>query len=328
MDCSAKQRKAHTFQAACVLGKTIFRPLPWVAVTLCCFTLPAAAVEQIVKKDGMGIVHTGSGDINITGYTIEEHERLLKQREGELRAELERLHRRDTKILALEKQNLQLEKQRLERELSDVEAKLRNTSQSYRQRIAFLENTIKELHTVAGEEDNPQLQVAIAALQQGKTEQADRLFQQIEERERSSIERAAKAAFERGKIAEERIDYRNAYHHYERAVGLSPENPEYLTYAGNMACILAKHHKAVEWEEKALASDLKTYGEDHPQVATYRNNLGSAWKDLGQYEKAIGYYEQALNVLENALGPDHPTAKTVAGNLADARAKMQSKAIQ
>jgi hypothetical protein len=34
--------------------------------------------------------------------------------------------------------------------------------------------------------------------------------------------------------------------------------------------------------EQALASALKTYGEDHPAVARRRNNLASVLKDLGE----------------------------------------------
>ncbi|OJA03685.1 tetratricopeptide repeat protein, partial [Bathymodiolus thermophilus thioautotrophic gill symbiont] len=68
-----------------------------------------------------------------------------------------------------------------------------------------------------------------------------------------------------------------------------------------------KHKKAIEYFELALKSDLKTYGEDHPEVAISRNNLGTAWKSLGKYKKAIGYYELALVALEKTLGIEHPT---------------------
>ena len=37
-------------------------------------------IKQIVEPEGTGIVHTGSGDINVNGYTIEEHERILKKK--------------------------------------------------------------------------------------------------------------------------------------------------------------------------------------------------------------------------------------------------------
>ena len=40
---------------------------------------------------------------------------------------------------------------------------------------------------------------------------------------------------------------------------------------------MGEYDKAIEYYELALASDLKTYDEDHPNVAIRRNNLGAAW---------------------------------------------------
>ena len=61
---------------------------------------------------------------------------------------------------------------------------------------------------------------------------------------------------------------------------------------------------------------FKTYGEDHPNVATERNNLGGAYHALGAYRKAMGYYEQALAVFERRLGNEHPHTKLVRENMA------------
>ena len=82
---------------------------------------------------------------------------------------------------------------------------------------------------------------------------------------------------------------------------------------------LGQYQKAIDYYELALASDLKTYGENHPDVARDHNNLGSAWVSLGQYQKAIDYYELALTTLEKILGLDHPNTKTVANNLAETK---------
>jgi len=58
------------------------------------------------------------------------------------------------------------------------------------------------------------------------------------------------------------------------------------------------YDKAVDYFEKALASDLKTYGFEHPTVANRWNNLGLAWKNKGDYDKAFGYYQKALQIVE------------------------------
>jgi len=95
----------------------------------------------------------------------------------------------------------------------------------------------------------------------------------------------------------------------------------YLAGAGELAQILGDYGAARDYYAQALASDLKTYGEDHPAVARDRNNLGSAWQALGEYDKAIGYFERALAIFERKLGPEHPNTQLVRGHLAAARAE-------
>ena len=56
---------------------------------------------------------------------------------------------------------------------------------------------------------------------------------------------------------------------------------------------------------KALDIFIKTYGLDHPKVATIWNNLGLVWYSLGKHEKAIEYYEKALKSDLKTYGPDH-----------------------
>ena len=46
-----------------------------------------------------------------------------------------------------------------------------------------------------------------------------------------------------------------------------------------------EYDKAIEYYEKALKVYLKAFGEDHPNVAVYWNNLGSVWEEKGKYDK-------------------------------------------
>ncbi|NKB61359.1 MAG: tetratricopeptide repeat protein [Gammaproteobacteria bacterium] len=71
------------------------------------------------------------------------------------------------------------------------------------------------------------------------------------------------------------------------------------------------HSHGGPWERE----DLKTFGEEHPNVAIRRNNLGSAWYSKGEYDRAIEYYERALETFSQVLGSDHPSTKTVLNNL-------------
>jgi tetratricopeptide (TPR) repeat protein len=314
--------------------------------------IQAEEMDVIQECEGKACTQIGinKGTINITGYTITQHQNILEKEKKQLRKDLETLHKSRT-------ENLQYKMELLELKLAEVNRRLANPAESYQKRIAFLESTIRELRTFKGDVNDNLLAKAETALQQGDTTLADDLFAQIEEQEKMSIERAAKAAFERGKIAVDNIDYRKALKHYTRAVELAPNNGYYLSYAGSMAGTMGKHDQEVRWKTRsldlylksggedssnvaglrnnlgsayyslgqndkaieyyqlALASDLKTYGEDHSKVAIRRNNLGSAYDSLGQYDKAIEYYQLALSSFERVLGEDHPYTKTVASSL-------------
>jgi tetratricopeptide (TPR) repeat protein len=67
--------------------------------------------------------------------------------------------------------------------------------------------------------------------------------------------------------------------------------------------------------ERALRIDEKTFGPEHPSVATDVNNLGSVLQDLGDLGGAKAAYERALAIFRKFLGEDHPNTKTVRQSL-------------
>ena len=135
-------------------------------------------------------------------------------------------------------------------------------------------------------------------------------------KEKESLDQAAaKDAYDLGSIKELQLDYPEAKTYYEQAASITPKNTSYLYQAGLINKTLANFQKAIEYYELALANDLKTYGEDHPNVATERNNLGVVWKSLSQYQKAIEYYELALASDLKTYGEDHPNVATYRNNL-------------
>jgi tetratricopeptide (TPR) repeat protein len=83
-----------------------------------------------------------------------------------------------------------------------------------------------------------------------------------------------------------------------------------------------EHDKAIEYFELALESDLKTYGENHPAVATDRNNLGSVWQVLNKLNKAIEYFELALE----SVNKNHPNVAIYRNDLAEAKKALANKA--
>jgi len=271
-------------------------------------------LNQTLQSGATAVTHAGSGNINITGYSIEDHRKILKQEKQNLRNELNALH-------SLKTENLTLKKQLLENQISKIEAKLstqNNLQNSYKQRIAFLENTIKSLRELQADNKDKRFAQAEAALQLGYTRKADQLLAEIEKAAEHSIKRAAKAAFERGEIANEKIDYKKAYKHYLRAAQLRPENPLYLAVAGSLAGTLAKYNKEIELNELALALYIKEEGENSANVVILRNNLGLAWDSKGQYDKAIDYYEKTLNSSLKTFGEDHPIVAMLWNNLGSA----------
>ena len=109
----------------------------------------------------------------------------------------------------------------------------------------------------------------------------------------------------------------------KRASDLVPENSTYLNRAGRINHTLGAYDSAIRYYEQALASDLKTYGEDHPNVARDRNNLGGAYHALGEYKKAIRYYEQALASDLKTYGEDHPDVAIDRNNLGSAYQRLR-----
>jgi tetratricopeptide (TPR) repeat protein len=260
-------------------------------------------IEQRVDKDSIGVVHTGTGDIHI-GITLEQYEDGLRRRAKEVTEQLEKAHNR-------EREALQSQLDIIKKQTADIE-------QSYKNHIKDLQERISQLESIRGQVPDELLDQAQNALAKGDTEKADKLFQEVEKQSQGAIKAAAEANYQRCKIAGDAIKYQEALPLCERAVQLVPKNGTYLNYTGLVANTLGRFGAAKDYYEQALASDLKTYGEDHSTVAKDRNNLGSAWQALGDYQKAIVYLEQALASDLKTYGEDHPTVAGDRNNLGTA----------
>ena len=62
---------------------------------------------------------------------------------------------------------------------------------------------------------------------------------------------------------------------------------------------------------------MKALGPDHPDLATYLNNLAHLYHAQGRYAEAEPLNKQALTIWEKALGPEHPHVATSLNNLAE-----------
>ncbi len=74
--------------------------------------------------------------------------------------------------------------------------------------------------------------------------------------------------------------------------------------------------RAKSLHERALASDEKNLGANHPDVAVACGNLAGVLKDLGDYAGAKVLLERALASAEQSLGADHPVTAVRCSNLA------------
>ena len=149
----------------------------------------------------------------------------------------------------------------------------------------------------------------------GKIAEAEQLVDSNARKLETKDRKHAALHYERGRVKELRVKYSQAKTSFEKAAVLQSENTTYLNAFASILHDLAEYDKAIGYYELALASDLATFGKDHPNVATTRNNLGSAWKALGEYDKAIGYYELALASGLATFGKDHPQVAIYRNNL-------------
>ena len=69
---------------------------------------------------------------------------------------------------------------------------------------------------------------------------------------------------------------------------------------------------------QALAIRKKVYGDEHPDVASSLNNLGTAYQDQGNLPKAIEFYTESVAVFKKVYGDEHPDVASSLNNLGTA----------
>jgi tetratricopeptide (TPR) repeat protein len=265
------------------------------------FIVTSPLYHSVALSDGIEqIVGESSGDVQM-GLTLQQYEAGLKRREKELETRFVRAHPND--------------RQHLETQLHAIQGHLQDAKQSYQEHIEDLTKRIAQLESIRGQVSDELLRQTQQALADSDVQQVDRLLHQMETQTAHADKVTAEANYQRCQIAEDEIRYRQAFTLCQRAVQLAPDRTDYLSDLADLAHTLGEYQKAIEYYEQALASDLKTHGEDHLDVAINRNNLGATWDALGQYKKAIGYYEQALASDLKTYGEDHPDVAIDRNNL-------------
>jgi tetratricopeptide (TPR) repeat protein len=215
---------------------------------------------------------------------------------------------------------VEAEKRTLEAEGKGVADRLTNLQASYDALVQKLAEANAALEAFAPLISKNAFAQAQAMLSRGDVLGAEHKFVEIADTVRKIRDQAdvveARAIFEAGKLAEERIDWRAAYAHYARAAQLQPSNWQYSQYAGKLAQRMGDLTAAVSFQEATLTLVTSALGPDAPEIATALNNLAFTYGSLARYVEAEPLYRRAIEIDEKVLGKDHRSVAIRYDNLA------------
>jgi len=113
------------------------------------------------------------------------------------------------------------------------------------------------------------------------------------------------ALMEQGKHAEAEEAFQRAIELREETAN-NPQLSDPIVNLGNLYLFLGRSDEALLAYRRALINDREVFGEEHPNVAFSRNNVGTALWFNGDPEAAEVELGAALGLLEDRLGADHP----------------------
>src|SRR5215813_1213589 len=260
-----------------------------------CAAIVAAAASASAKEGETRTCETKLGGQIIcgdyvVGITLEQYEAGLKKRAQEIRAEetekrtklqnlLEKQVQLTERATSAEKDSLrgqiatvEAEKRALEAESKGVADRLTNLQASYDGLVQKLAEANAALEVFAPLISTEAFAQAQAMLSRGDVLGAERKFVEIADTVRRIREKAdvveARAIFEAGKLAEERIDWRAASAHYARAARLQPSNWQYAEHAGTLARMMGDYATAASFAEATLNLVTSVFGSDAKETAT------------------------------------------------------------
>jgi tetratricopeptide (TPR) repeat protein len=319
-----------------------------------CATLLAAAVSASAKEGETRKCETKlggqvvCGDL-VIGITLEQYEAGLKKRAEEIRAEeaekriqLQKLLELTERATSAEKDSLrsqiaavEAEKRALEAESTGVTDRRTNLQASYDGLVQKLAEANAALEAFAPLISKDAFDQAQAMLSRGDVLGAERKFVEIADTVRKVKEKAdvveARAIFEAGKLAEERVDWRTANAHYARAARLQPNNWRYAQRAGDLAHLMGDYVTAASLDEAALSIATSEFGPEARETAIALNSLALVYQSLARYTEAEPLIRRAIEIDEKALGKDHPAIardyNTLAGLLRNLRKDAEAEPL-
>ncbi|MEM1075231.1 MAG: tetratricopeptide repeat protein [Pseudomonadota bacterium] len=276
-----------------------------------------------------------------TVLSLDDFRAHLKKEREAVQSELAKAH-------ASEKELLTDRIAELARQLSDPKAALVEAEKRNSGLTSLLD---REANDIGAD----RLRDAQFALRHFDYSKADDIFAEIEARAELEVQRAARAAFGRGEVAEQDVRWAQAASHYARAAQLDPQfetlkkasefaerSGDYSAAVVHSAALLAlvqgegdseRHSAALnahalnigqlgrydEAEQlflRALAIDDATIGKFHSDYSAHLNNLALVVKAQERYEQAEKLFLQALEIDRATVGKNNPAYATSLNNLA------------
>jgi tetratricopeptide (TPR) repeat protein len=204
----------------------------------------------------------------------------------------------------------------LKSQLRDLQAKLDNPEQDLKERLQALVSAERNLRELQSELPAEKFNEALSALANGDTSKADQLLAQVEADAQKHVLRAAKAAYQRGLIADNEVRYHDANKHFTKAINLDADNADYLNQVAVLRDKMGLYQEAEPMYRQALAIRKQTLGENHTLTATSYNNIATNLDDQGRYEEAEPLHQKALAIHKQTLGENHPSTATSYNNIA------------
>ncbi len=248
---------------------------PWIFLFMVLWSAgPALALEQVCSGSDCVQIAKNYGTINVEGRKLQ-----IVINNGVVNIIGNPADKSSIKNYAIKVANLEAQVTRHLATIDQNENRRLSDQEKLHKSVSYVESLLKQID---------QLGRRIAKLDEqheltGRIKAAKDIYdvplikRLLKEKQRLDDKQAAETAFELAGFQEIDLEYTDAYNNYKQAVFLQNDSGTYLNAAGLMALTLGEFDNSIDYFEKALASDLNTFGEDHPRVATYRNNLGSAW---------------------------------------------------
>ena len=117
-------------------------------------------------------------------------------------------------------------------------------------------------------------------------------------------------------IALTRFETDSAAHYITLRAELDTTNAEWQNEAGLfISDYMADYDKAKMLYRRALNITVTQYGEKHPDVATFLNNIGVVYHHIGDYNTVLEYYGKALKIRLELFGENHPDVASSFNNI-------------